>query len=100
MNQDKISVLLLDDEESVRLPLQKYLQNNHGYLVDVAANGGEALGMVEAAKGHYDVALLDEVLREDLDGIEVMRSIKAHHPDIECIIFTGWGYESALQALR
>lgn len=100
MTEERLRVLLLDDEESVRMPLKIYLEKNFGYHVDAVANGEEALRLVEEAQGHYDVALLDEVILPGPDGVEVMQQIKAHYPDIEAIVFTGWGSESRQRALQ
>jgi len=100
MTEERVRVLLVDDEESLRVPLKKYLENNFGYRVDAVASGKEALRQVEEAQGRYDVALIDEVLLTPPDGIEVMQHIKARYPDIECIVFTGWGTESRQRALQ
>lgn len=100
MAEERVRVLLLDDEESLRVPLQRFLENRFSYQVDAVASGVEALEQVVRAEGRYDVALIDEVLVPGPDGIEVMERIKARYPDIECIIFTGWGTESRERALR
>lgn len=100
MAEERVRVLVLDDEESLRVPLKDYLERNFGYHVDAAATSEEALAQVEQAQGRYDVALIDEVLMRPSDGIEVMERIKKHHPHIECIIFTGWGTRSRERALR
>jgi len=100
MAEERVRVLLLDDEESLRVPLKKYLEDNFGYRVDAVASGEEALEQVEKVQGHYDVALIDEVLLRQPDGIEVTQQIKAGYPDIECIVFTGWGTQSRQRALR
>ena len=100
MAEERVRVLLLDDEESLRVPLKNYLEKNFGYHVDAVASGEEALEQVKKAQGRYDVALIDEVLLDKLDGIQVMEEIKARYPDIECIVFTGWGAKSRQRALR
>ncbi len=100
MSEERVRVLLLDDEESLRVPLKRFLEKNFGYHVDAIASGGEALQKVEEVQGHYDVALIDEVLLDKRDGIQVMEEIKARYPDIECIVFTGWGTESRQRALQ
>jgi len=100
MSEDRLRVLLVDDEVSLREPLARYLGDNFGYQVDPVASGEEALRQAEARQGRYDVALIDEVLMPGPDGIQVMQEIKARYPGIECIIFTGWGKDSALRALR
>jgi GAF domain-containing protein len=102
MTNERLRVLILDDEASLRKPLRRYLENDFGYDVDCAASGREALTMVDASQGHYDVALIDQHLESEpgQDGIEVMRKIRNKYPDIECIIFTGWGREHRQRALE
>ena len=100
MTEERVRVLLLDDEESLRVPLKKFLERGFGYRVDDVADGEGALRLVEEVQGRYDVALIDEALLHGPDGIQVMQQIKARYPDIECIIFTGWGTESRQRALQ
>ena len=100
MTEERLQVLLLDDEDSLRMPLKKYLEKHFGYHVAAVASGEETLWLVEETQGRYDVALIDEVLLDGLDGIQVMEEIKALYPDIECIVFTGWGTASRQRALQ
>ncbi len=100
MAEKSLRVLLLDDEASLREPLAEYLVKNYHYAVDAAGEVSEAMHLIESAKGRYDVALVDEVLGEDPSGIEVLKQIKAKYPDIEVILFTGWGIQSGIEALR
>lgn len=100
MTEERVRVLLVDDEESLREPLERFLKNKFGYLVDAVASGGAALDLVKEARGQYDVALIDEVLLDGPDGIETMQGIKALYPNVEAIIFTGWGTESKQRAIR
>ncbi len=100
MSDERLRVLLIDDEKSLREPLEKFLEGNFGYWVDAVASGEEGLRQVQEAHGQYDVALIDEVLLEGPDGIETMQQIKALYPNVEVIIFTGWGPESKQRAIR
>lgn len=100
MNRERLRILLLDDEESLRVPLQRRLMNSFGYAVDTVSSGEEALELVHRNRGNYDVALLDQVLLPGPDGIEVMQQIKLSYPGIECIIFTGWGTTERQRALQ
>lgn len=103
MNQTKVRLLLVDDEESIRVPLARHLEREpYGYLVTAAAGFQEALQALESAEGHFDVALIDEALQGEgsSDGLELLRHIKRKYPDIECILFTGWGMRAGLEALE
>lgn len=100
MLQEHLNILLVDDERSVREPLARYLSSKFGFRVDVAADGEEALAIATENNGQYDVALIDQLLMSEPDGIELMRQMKAQYPLIECIVFTGWGTEYRQSALR
>lgn len=100
MSEQKLRVLLLDDEKSLREPLASHLREHYGYLVDAVADGIEALRLLEKAEGHHDVALIDEVLEEGLSGLEVLKQIKSRYPKIEVILFTGWGMQAGIEALN
>jgi two-component system KDP operon response regulator KdpE len=64
--------LVVDDEPQIRRLLTVSL-SGHGYRVETAANGAEALDRLSAEP--FDVVLLDLGL-PDLDGIEVCRQIR------------------------
>jgi PAS domain S-box-containing protein len=107
MDEEPLRVLLVDDEWSLREPLAKYLAGPPCHFhVDPAADAGEALDRVARAERPYDVALIDDLLSSEPEaepepiGIDLMRQIRAHSPATECIVFTGWGMDRALEALR
>jgi len=97
MEEKRLRILLLDDERAMREPLKSALQRSFGYQVDVAATAEGALLLVAEAGGQYDVALLDATLvpvnGNAQDGVDVMETIRSYYPNIECIIFTGYGDE-------
>jgi GAF domain-containing protein len=96
---DWISILIVDDEKSLLEPLQSYLED-FGYQVDTALNGLEAYALIEKKMQGYDVVLLDQTVHPGPSGLEIMKHIKNHHPDTECIILTARGNEHRQQALR
>lgn len=90
-------VLVIDDDELVRTGLAENLQRA-GFRVSTAAGGEEGLAL--AARERLDLVLCDLVLG-DLDGIEVLRRIRAQSPDTSLIMITGHGsVRNALDALR
>lgn len=100
MSEKTIRVILVDDEESLRLPLKQRLEEVLEYQVDAVSSGQEALELVDKNQGNYDVAIIDHFLIHGLNGIQVMHEMKGRFPNIECIIFTGWGSEQRQQALQ
>ncbi len=100
MNEEKLHVLLVDDEASLRLPLKKYLEDHYSYRIDLAEDGDRALERVLEQHGHYDVAVIDQLLNPGPNGIQTMQNIRSRFPDVECIIFTGWGSDMRQEALE
>ncbi|HPO87483.1 MAG TPA: GAF domain-containing protein [Candidatus Hydrogenedentes bacterium] len=101
MSEPILNLLLVDDEDSVREPLARHLRAEpYNYMVKDVANFEDALQALEETKDRFDVALIDEVLGEGLGGLDLLRQIKTIYPQIECILFTGWGMQSGLEALR
>ncbi len=100
MSNEPIRVLLVDDDPDFCQGLARWL-GRRGYQVDTAAHGGEALRCLARARP-YHVALIDFALEPGPNGVEVMRRIKLHDPEIVAIIFTGFGLErdAGLEALR
>jgi len=103
MSEPALNLLLVDDEDSVRVPLARHLRAEpYNYVVRDVASVEEALQALEETRGRFDVALIDEVLGQDegLNGLDLLRKIKDQHTQIECILFTGWGMQSGLEALH
>jgi DNA-binding NtrC family response regulator len=93
----KGKLLVVDDEESLRLLLSKELARA-GYTVDVAPGGGEALDRVRETS--YNVVLLDIVMPA-VDGIAVLRAIKSEGLGSEVIMLTGNAtLESAIECMK
>ncbi|HEY4643619.1 MAG TPA: sigma-54 dependent transcriptional regulator [Bacteroidota bacterium] len=91
------SVLVVDDEKSVRDSLKMILEYKH-YDVHFAEDGAKALAKVE--KNGYDVILLD-IKMPGIDGLEVLEVLKEKHSEIPVIIISGHGtIETAVEATK
>ena len=94
---EKSNILIVDDEEVVRLSHLRSLAGAH-CKAEVAWNGNEALRAMEAHP--FDVVLLD-LRMPDLDGMSVLKTIKERWPESEVVIITGYpSIESAKEAIR
>ncbi len=84
MEKPSISILAVDDEETILQPLSRVLEIE-GYYVNTAADGRIAVNMLQALP--FDIVLLDIVM-PNVDGIEVLKFIKDQHLDTEVIMLT------------
>jgi len=92
-----IDILVVDDEQQMREVLRDVLEE-HGYFVEEASGGWEALEKL--ASHSYDLVLLD-LKMPDLDGIEVLKRARAQKSDICAIMMTAFASpETAVEALK
>jgi DNA-binding NtrC family response regulator len=93
----KRRLMLVEDDHVLLRPLHRTLERE-GYDVVPVQSAEEA---VEALKGEeIDVVLTDRRL-PGLDGVELVRRIKADHPDVAVVVMTAYGtIESAVEAMR
>jgi DNA-binding NtrC family response regulator len=94
---EKANILIVDDEEVVRLSHRRSLASMN-CNTQVAEDGASALQFMEEQA--FDVILLD-LRMPDLDGMEVLRTVKIRWPDSEVVVITGYpSIESAKEAVR
>lgn len=90
-------ILLLDDEEELRLTMQDYLEaaGHHVTAVSSALRAEEAM-----RDGQFDVAILD-VMLPDGNGLELLKKFKDMDNNMGIILITGYAeVNTATQALR
>jgi CheY-like chemotaxis protein len=80
-----MKVLIVDDEEELRMILSEQLRH-HGLEILEAANGLESLWQVKHERP--DVIVLDLTMPR-LDGIEALKRIHRFDPKIKVIVLTG-----------
>lgn len=95
-NADQAARILLVDDDSGFCQATAELLGEHNYQVDAFLTAEAALRLVTEADKEYHVALLDQVLPGKMDGIELMRRLRARLPQLEVILFTG--YENIQEA--
>lgn len=89
MNDNQSTVLIVDDEPSIRISLRTIL-TGLGFGVVEAARGEEAVSLVRTAR--FDVVLLD-INMPGLGGIEVCRQMRRIAPLLPIVMLTVQGSE-------
>lgn len=94
--ENKIRVLMVDDEERFRETTSRLL-DNRGFFATIAASGEEALKILKSQV--QDVVILD-IKMPGMDGHQVLAEIKKQYPQVQVIMLTGHGTtDSAKEAL-
>ena len=93
----KLRVLVVDDDSEVLAYLKEFL-TREGYAV--TALGDPRLALAEVKDGRYQLALLDLRMPE-LDGVTLLRQIRALDSDLCVIVMTGYPtVETAVDTMK
>ena len=82
----KGTILIVDDEADTLFFISKTCQS-FGYDILTAGSGMEALKIVEECGAKLDLVVLD-LYMPGMGGVEVLKSIRKHQPDLPVIILT------------
>lgn len=83
--KNKGHVLIVDDEESIRITFSKFL-SGEGYDVVAAENYGNAVAMIDEQR--FDAVFADIVL-PDGKGTDILRKVKKKGPYTPVVMITG-----------
>lgn len=89
-------VLVIDDQDFVRLTIRRALEDG-GHDVVEAADGDAALDTV--ADSDFDIVITDIVMPRK-DGLETIRELKREKPDLKIIAISGGGQTNNLEYLE
>jgi DNA-binding NtrC family response regulator len=93
----KYRLLVVDDEASQREMLAGFLAKQ-GYLVKTAEAGKVALNL--CLESYFEAALIDLRMPE-MDGLELLKKLRALNPEIQVVVLTAHGsVETAVEAMR
>jgi len=97
MTEDKLRVLVLDDEPIVCKRLQPALEKL-GFAVDTFTQSVEAMHQVQQSA--YDIVITDLKMKE-IDGMRFLEEVKKQRPQTEVIVITGFAtMETAKQSFQ
>lgn len=90
-------ILIVDDEPLIRRSLSELLTLS-GYTVSSASSAKEALHLL---KDYTADIVISDVKMPEMDGVQLLKQIKASHPDTPVILTTGYAsIESAVSAMK
>lgn len=97
MGNESIDILIVDDEEHIRIALKRILKRLNCNIY-VAQNGDETLEIIKSKK--IDLVLLD-LKMPGIDGMDVLKVINRDFPNILVIVITGFAtLETAVEAMK
>src|SRR5262249_25686235 len=92
-----VSVLVIDDEQTIREVLTEILQSE-GHMVTAVDGGRKALALLNERE--FDLVFTDLGMPE-MNGWEIAKYVKTQYPNLPVIMSTGWGEEiDPVQAAR
>ena len=98
-----LRVLVVDDDQALRLAVRTALENAQRFSVDEAFDGVNALEKIasaDTAKRAYDIVILDVDMPRK-NGLETLKAIKEHDPGIIVIMLTAHAtVDIAVQAVK
>ena len=96
-NLTKQTVLIVDDQESIRIALSKML-SKEGYEVFLAESGESALDILREKKINV---MLSDLKMHKMDGLRLLKASKLIKPEVEVILITAHGtIEKAVDAMK
>jgi len=90
-------ILVADDEQGLRAFVAEALEDD-GHAVAQAGDGAAALQLL--AKESFDL-LLTDLKMPRLDGMQLLRQVRAEQPELEVIVLTAFGtVDTAVEAMK
>ncbi|RME20444.1 MAG: sigma-54-dependent Fis family transcriptional regulator [Deltaproteobacteria bacterium] len=97
MTDDKLSVLVVDDNKTAAMAVAALLRRE-GHEVEVRYDGAAAIELL--GERRLDLVLTD-LRMEPVDGLAVVQAARAADPPVEVMVFTAFGsVEVAVEAMR
>src|SRR6266481_6410364 len=91
------TILVVDDERTIGIAIQRLL-SGHGYQVETALSGEEAVEKLQHAAFHL---VITDLNLKKLTGMDLLRWIKQHAPETAVIMITAYGSEKiAVEAMK
>ncbi len=92
----KIVILVIEDDRNIRSALNTLLSRT-GYTVIEAHHGREGMNLLQDFS--VDLVITD-IFMPNMDGLEVIRSIRKHNKELKVIAISGGGQMQLTECLR
>lgn len=86
LNMENIKVAIYEDNQSLREVLSNIIRNSAGF--ELAGEFGHCLDAVKNTEAFKPAVILMDIDMPNRSGIEGVRDVKSHYPDVEIIMHT------------
>jgi two-component system, NtrC family, response regulator HydG len=94
----KYNLLIVDDEEPLRVILEAELSESEEFNIDTAEDGGQAINRIQ--QNVYDLILLD-IRMPRVSGTEVLKFVQEYSPTTQVIILTNYAdVKTAIETIK
>ena len=80
-------ILIIDDEQDILDVLARFFARKNKFETTVCSNPAEAVELVK--NGNFSLVLTD-IMMPEMNGIEVLKSIKSSNPNVHVIMMTAF----------
>ena len=87
MNNEKYSIVIIDDETEILNVLSRFLTRNPDFSVSTYSNPISALSSLGNSK--VDLVLLD-IMMPQMNGLDVLKELHAKYPTLKVIMMTAY----------
>src|SRR3954468_4540470 len=88
LNQDVLTVLVIEDEEAIQAIIEEAL-TEAGFYLAIAASGEEGMTLLQADSHVYRALVTDINLRGKINGWEVARQAREKLPEFPVVYISG-----------
>jgi len=93
LKKDILSILVVDDEESMRELFERLFRGEQ-FSLDTVENGAKAIEKVKIKD--YDIAFIDIVM-PGINGCQAFSEMKKINPGLKAVMITGYAEESIIK---
>lgn len=89
-------ILVVDDQQGIRLLLKEVFKKD-GYIIHLAANGLDALRIVDE---HNIACVLLDMKIPGMDGLEILKRLKEQKAQVPVVMMTAFGEQDLIDCAK